>query len=668
MAKEINLSSLWNPAFNSVWNAISSFVVGKEGRGDRPPCKYDELFLQGGRACVDGDTLISTPSGEIKIKDFKGGDIYSVDIFGNIVITVASKPIVIGREALYKVTLFTGEEITCTARHRFLTYDGWKKCEELNIVRDEIITKRTLLPFQKEWGAYRDDLSRFADRDISDAQYSDDIGLMGRRIHDMHMYESTANIKRIEYLKTDFFYDMFVPFYNNYIGNGMVHHNSGKSYFASVIVWLALENDPKKNAVIFRKVGSSLRKSCWKQMTKVWKRLQLDHWRPNKTDMTFTNKLTGQQIYFLGLDDEEKARSITVDNGYLSIAWFEEAKQFKDMEEIDQAVSSILRGGDEDDDDDGVKGDDIDDDGELDLGDMEYMTILTYNPPKSHFDWINKEAKSGVSKKSRLTHKSTYLTMPPRWLGRKVLSEINSMKERKPAQYEHMYLGKITGTGGEYFKNITIRKITDEEIANFDYFNMGIDWGYHDPNVWLKTYIRDGRMYIFDEIYQNEIPPDGKKYVEFAKKVKKKTRNCPDDTIYCDAQDKGGMAVFKLDEFDIPIAEAPKQGANGRLAGYSYFQGLDEIIIDPDRCPHSAVEFPMFEAKLAPGGKGWLDEPGTKGDHCPDAARYSEWENIRNNSRNEDYDPVVDSDNDSDDEEEFEIADMDDYFDDIDDE
>jgi phage terminase large subunit len=492
MAKEINLSSLWNPAFNTVWNAISSFVVGKEGRGDRPPCKYDELFLQGGRA-------------------------------------------------------------------------------------------------------------------------------------------------------------------------------SGKSYFASVIVWLALENDPKKNAVIFRKVGSSLRKSCWKQMTKVWKRLQLDHWRPNKTDMTFTNKLTGQQIYFLGLDDEEKARSITVDNGYLSIAWFEEAKQFKDMEEIDQAVSSILRGGDED-DDDAVKGDDIDDDGELNLGDMEYMTILTYNPPKSHFDWINKEAKTGISKKSRLTHKSTYLTMPPRWLGRKVLSEINSMKERKPAQYEHMYLGKITGTGGEYFKNITIRKITDEEIANFDYFNMGIDWGYHDPNVWLKTYIRDGRMYIFDEIYQNEIPPDGKKYVEFAKKVKKKTRNCPDDTIYCDAQDKGGMAVFKLDEFDIPIVEAPKQGANGRLAGYSYFQGLDEIIIDPDRCPHSAVEFPMFEAKLAPGGKGWLDEPGTKGDHCPDAARYSEWENIRNNSRNEDYEPIGDMDDDDDGDEEFEIADIDDYFDDVDDE
>lgn len=489
MAKNIDLSDLWNPAFNSVWNKIAPFVVGKDGRGDAPPCEYDELFLQGGRA-------------------------------------------------------------------------------------------------------------------------------------------------------------------------------SGKSYFASVIVWLALENDPKKNAVIFRKVGSSLRKSCWKQMMKVRKRLQLDHWKPNKTELTFTNTLTGQQIYFLGLDDEEKARSITVDDGYLSIAWFEEAKQFKDMEEIDQAVSSILRGGDdEDDDNDAIKGDDIGEDGEQSMGDMEYMTILTYNPPKSQFDWINKEAKSGVTKKSRLTHKSTYLTMPVRWLGRKVLSEINSMKERKPAQYEHMYLGKITGTGGEYFKNIILRKITDEEIANFDYFNMGVDWGYHDPNVWVKTYVHDGILYIFDEIYQDEIPADGKKYIEFAKAVKKKTKDCPDDTIYCDAQDKGGMAVFKLDEYDIPIMEAPKQGANGRLAGYSYLQGLDAIVIDPVRCPHCAVEFPMFESKIAPGGKGWLDEPGTKGDHCPDAVRYSEWQNIQYNSRNEDLPDIPDASYDSDDSSyEFEVGE-DNYFD-----
>ena len=102
MSGDIELSDLWNPAFNEVWNEIAPFVIGKANRGDITPCKYDELFLQGGRA-------------------------------------------------------------------------------------------------------------------------------------------------------------------------------SGKSYFASVIVWLTLENDPQKNAVVIRKVASSLRKSCWKQMMKVRDRLGYYH-------------------------------------------------------------------------------------------------------------------------------------------------------------------------------------------------------------------------------------------------------------------------------------------------------------------------------------------------------------------------------------------------------
>lgn len=456
MSSQIALTELWNPAMNAVWNEIAPFVIGRDARGKLSPCKYDELFLQGGRA-------------------------------------------------------------------------------------------------------------------------------------------------------------------------------SGKSYFASVIVWLTLENDGQKNAVIIRKVASSLRKSCWKQMMKVRDRLGYYHWKPNKTELVFTNTKTGQQIFFVGLDDEEKVRSITVEKGYISVAWFEEAKQFASMEEIDQAVSSLLRGG--------ADSEDYDSDDDGDSGTMEYMTILTYNPPKSQFDWINKEARMGNLKPNRLTHKSTYLTMPKKWLGSKVLNEIEVMKQTKPEQYKHMYLGMITGTGGEYFKNITIRPITDEEIANFDYFNMGIDWGYSDPNVFHKTYIHDRRMYIFDEIYQKELPPNGKnKYEAFAEEVLKHTRDCPADTIWCDAQGKAEAEILRGPKYNIPVEFAPKQGANDRKSGFSYFQGLVEIIIDPNRCPHAASEWPMFESKPAPDGRGWLDEPGTKGDHSCDACRYSENENIAVANYEEDYD------------------------------
>lgn len=449
MSKQITAAELWQPAFNSVWNEIAPYVIGKKNRGGVPKCKYDELFLQGGRA-------------------------------------------------------------------------------------------------------------------------------------------------------------------------------SGKSVTASVFVWLTVENDPDKNAVVLRKVGSSIRKSCWKQMMKTREKLELFHWEPNKTELTFTNRYTGQQIFFVGLDDEEKVRSITVEKGYLSIAWFEEAKQFSSMEEIDQAVSSILRGGADD-------TNEIEKDYDADYeGDQEYLTILTYNPPKSNFDWINREAR--INKSTRLCHKSTYLTMPRRWLGSKVLNEIEQMKRLKPEQYKHMYLGMITGTGGEYFKNVRSVTFTDEDIANFKYKQFGCDWGLIDPNVWLAMYYEDGVLRIFDEIYQDSMPDDDEnKYVEFARLVKAKMikYGCELDEIWCDAQGKAERSILREEPFNLQVEFAPKQGVNGRKEGYKWYQSLLRIEIDPARCPHAYEEFSMFEAKMAPNGQGWLDEPGTKGDHCPDAGRYGMWQEIQ---------------------------------------
>lgn len=834
----LNLSDLWNPAMNTVWNSISPFVIGKKLRGKVRPCIYDELFLQGGRACVDGDTLISTPDGDVKIRDFRGGKIYALSTDGNLVTAEACASTRYEAENLYRVKFKSGKSIVCTAEHRFLTKTGWApvgclangdSClcsssgcdtsptsallreqvfadsqhsyygESLSVLREDVDhlirtlvgliyrcsrdyhlcderllagaeTYRDVIQLQadalqhsrdnshtdvqasfcryihsfryghlpstsdyishavgeccatseteiyetlsellseiygaihksqtndslactiqeacslvletKRWLDYQILLpsEKYIHRVLCDTllnridgqTFSDLISKLDSVVLTRHKYIIFDKVESIEFDRRDCFYDIFVPFYNNYFGNGIVNHNSGKSYFASVIIWLALENDPDKNAVVIRKVGSSLRKSCWKQMMKVRNRLGYYHWEPNKTELTFTNKNTGQQIFLVGLDDEEKVRSITVEVGYISIAWFEEAKQFTSMEEIDQAVSSLLRGGADNEDKDAVRGDMCDEE----FGDMEYMTILTYNPPKSQFDWINKEALLGAKKPGRLTHKSTYLTMPKRWLGSKVLNEIENMKKMKPEQYKHMYLGMITGTGGEYFRNITIREITDKEIASFAYFNMGIDWGYNDPNVFLKTYIHDGKLYIFDEIYQDTIPAAGdsktSKYVEFAKMVKEHTKDCPYNPIYCDAQDKGGMAVFQMAKFKIPVYEAPKHGTNDRDHGYGYLQGLDEIIIDPKRCPNCAKAFPMFESRPAPGGHGWLDAPGMRNDHCPDCVRYAEWENIAYSDRNEDsdydisaLDSILDSDDDespfeSDDESPFDLND-----------
>lgn len=399
--------------------------------------------------------------------------------------------------------------------------------------------------------------------------------------------------------------------------------SSGKSYTAAIWIMMALTNDSKKNAVVVRKVGSSIRKSCFQQMQKAIRKLRIEaYWKINKTDMVISNPITEQQIVFVGLDDEEKVRSITTKTGYFSVIWFEEAKQFSNYEELLQARASILRGGGDDESEDKRQDEDYA---------AEFMTFITYNPPRSSLEWINGEAQR--RKEGRIVHKSSYLTMPPKWVGKNILLEAERLKREDPKMYRYMYLGEIIGTAGTYFSNVEERRMSDEDIAKFDYFDMGCDWGLRDPNVFLKVYLDEDKreLWIFDEIYQREedASSDSMKIYEFAEMVKEHMKDCPDDPVWCDCQGTSEIAILNSDDYNIDAHPVPKHFDNGRDKGYNYLQKLRKIYIDPVRCPNALREFSMFESLALPNGQGWADKPGKKNDHVPDCCRYAIWQQIK---------------------------------------
>lgn len=96
------------------------------------PQKMNGLFephrykiYHGGRGCVKGDTKIATVNGPVAIRDFAAGPILTMGRHG-VEIGYASAPVVYPPEMLYKVTLSSGETISTTAQHRFLTQAGWR--------------------------------------------------------------------------------------------------------------------------------------------------------------------------------------------------------------------------------------------------------------------------------------------------------------------------------------------------------------------------------------------------------------------------------------------------------------------------------------------------------------------------------------------------------------
>ena len=252
---------------------------------------------------------------------------------------------------------------------------------------------------------------------------------------------------------------------------------STKSSFVSLAIIYLLLNNPDMHALAARQVKDTLRNSVYAQLEWAINQLGLDdEFKCAKSPLEITYLPTGQTIFFRGADDPAKIKSIKPEFGYIGIAWFEELDQFHGEESIRKIEQSVIRGGDD------------------------AFIFKSFNPPRTKNNWANKYAM--VPKATQRQSHSTYLDVPPEWLGKAFLSEAEHLKQVNPAAYEHEYLGIANGSGGMVFENVQLRAIPDEEIAKFDRILMGNDWGYFpDPYAWVKMYYDAARhtLYIFDE-------------------------------------------------------------------------------------------------------------------------------------------------------------------------
>lgn len=115
--------------------------------------------------------------------------------------------------------------------------------------------------------------------------------------------------------------------------------SSGKSVFlASRAVLDCLQG---RNILVTRKVARTLRGSCWNEVSKAIYRFKLqEQFKINKSDMQITALNNGAQILFAGLDDVEKIKSITPQNGNLTDIWIEEATEvdYEDYKQLDKRL------------------------------------------------------------------------------------------------------------------------------------------------------------------------------------------------------------------------------------------------------------------------------------------------------------------------------------------
>ncbi|MFR5787100.1 MAG: PBSX family phage terminase large subunit [Christensenellales bacterium] len=328
--------------------------------------------------------------------------------------------------------------------------------------------------------------------------------------------------------------------YQSPLGGG---RGSMKSSTASLGISAGLEHDEDACALVLRKVGDTLRGSVFEQMQWAIDVLGLgDHWRVTVSPMEIVNERTGQKIAFKGLDEPKKIKSIKLPFGkYFKYVWFEELDEFAGEGEIENVLDSAIRGG------------------------KAALCVCTYNPPKSANNWVNKWAIDPG--KSVFVHHSDYTMVPAAWLGPTFIKRAEELKVRNPRAYEHTYLGIATGEGGAVFKALRIKPIAKEDRLRFELKpNIGMDFGYVDPNAIEKTYYEAGELrtlYIYEEVYQNEMTTK-----QIAAACKKIARH--GELIRADNAAKQVIVDLRTD-YGINITGVTK-GKNSRQAGYDWLR------------------------------------------------------------------------------------------------
>lgn len=368
---------------------------------------------------------------------------------------------------------------------------------------------------------------------------------------------------------------------------------SGKSFMISLEIILDVINNPI-SVLCVRKVGNTLYESVYEQLKEAVDVLGVGaYFAFGKSPLKITYLPRGNSIIFRGADDPAKIKSLKVAKFPVATLWIEELAEFKTEEEVSMIENSVLRA-------------------ELPEG-LSYKLFYSYNPPKRKQSWVNKKFESQFISNLTYVHHSTYLDNP--YISQVFKDEADHIKKIQPLKYDWEYMGKAIGSGVVPFDNLVFREIKREEIDNFDNIRQGLDWGYAtDPLAMVRVHYDKTRrrIFIFDELYGVKI--SNREAANLIKKYK-----FDDTRIIADSAEPKSIAEVK--SYGIQISGAEKKPGSVEF-GEKWLDDLEAIIIDPKRCPNTAMEFENIDYQTDRWGDT-IPRLEDKDNHSIDATRYS---------------------------------------------
>lgn len=378
------------------------------------------------------------------------------------------------------------------------------------------------------------------------------------------------------------FNSAFRPYLTDYRHRFEVYYGgagSGKSVFITQKILLkALRS--KRKVLIMRKVGSTIKDSCWQLVLDTLSQFRLiPYCNINKSILTIELP-NGSVLLFKGMDDSEKIKSIT---GITDI-WAEEATEFGE-EDVEQ-LNLRLR----------AKADSL-------------QMFFSFNPV-SKANWVYRRwfRKGVVITDDTVIHQSTY--KDNRFLPDAYIETIEKMAKTNPTYYRIYALGEFASLDKLVFSNWRTGHIEDTHDWNL---LCGLDFGFtNDPTAFVVSFMKDNTLFIAKEYVKTGLLND-----QIATVIKE--LGFSKSTIIGDSAEV--KSIEELRRSGLYRIYPATKGQGSILQGIQKLQQLD-IIVDP-ACEHVITELQNYAWKKDRATGEYINEPIDEFNHCIDALRYS---------------------------------------------
>lgn len=345
------------------------------------------------------------------------------------------------------------------------------------------------------------------------------------------------------------------------------------------------------NLLVVRKVEASHRYSTFAELKgaifRTFGEAWSQYWEIRESHLSLRSRVTGGEIIFRGVKDDrerEKIKSVNFPDGKLTWIWGEEATELteSDFDILDDRLRGILP------------------------HNLFYQITLSFNPV-SAMHWIKRRLWD-VDDSDILKNHSTYLDN--RFIDAAYYRRMERRKDADPEGYRVYGLGEWGEIGGLILTNYEVKEFeTDEQY--FDSYHYGQDFGFNHSNAILSIGLKDGDIYICDEIYVHEM--DTTEIIDLADRRGLNKRH----PMYCDSAEPDRIKMWKKAGY---LAMGVKKGPGSVQAQIDILKGK-KIYIHP-RCINTIKEIQQWKWKRDEKAGIYLDVPVEFFDDAMAALRY----------------------------------------------